>query len=122
MNGQGRDLLFDTSVCIIKLLNFGYQIPFFSSLTVKLSKFNHLPNRTELNTSSSRRTALKLFDYFGVFFCIKFGLVLHRTELQNELNMMHSGDEDTELCSVDRFGSVRSNRTEPNFLQQKTQK
>jgi hypothetical protein len=33
-------------------------------------------------------------------------------ELQNELNMMHSSDEDIELCSVVRFGSI-----EPNFLQ-----
>ena len=37
-----------------------------------------------------------------------------RTELQNELNMMHSSDENIELCSVDRFGSI-----EPDFLQKK---
>jgi len=40
--------------------------------TMKLSKFKHLSNRanrTDLNTSSSRRTALELFDYFCVFFC-----------------------------------------------------
>jgi pyruvate/2-oxoglutarate dehydrogenase complex dihydrolipoamide acyltransferase (E2) component len=37
-----------------------------------------------------------------------------RTELQNELNMMHSSDEGIELCSFDRF-----DRTEPNFLRKK---
>ena len=56
-----------------------------------------------------------IIQYFNnkiifVFFCKKF--FLH--ELQNELNMMHSSDEDIELCSVDRFGSI-----EPNFLQKK---
>ncbi len=56
--------------------------------------------RTELNTSSSRRTALELFDYFCVFF-INSSVRLDRTELQNKLNMMHSSDEDIELCSVD---------------------
>ncbi len=35
-------------------------------------------------------------------------------ELQNEPNMMHSGDEDDEFCSVDQFDSM-----EPNFLQKK---
>ena len=40
-----------------------------------------LPNRIKLNTCSSRRTALELFDYFGAFF-VKA-----------------------------RFGSIRSNRT-----------
>ena len=34
-----------------------------------------------------------------------------RTEFQNELIMMHSSDEDIELCSVDRFGSIEPNRT-----------
>jgi hypothetical protein len=71
--------------------------------TVKLANFKRLANRTELNTSSSRRTALELFDYFCVFF-IKSSVRFDRTELQNELNMMHSSDEDIELCSVDRFG------------------
>ena len=65
-------------------------------------------NGIELNTSSSRRTALELFDYFCVFF-IKSSVRFDRTELQNELNMMHSSDEDIELCSVDRFGSIESN-------------
>jgi len=32
-----------------------------------------------------------------------------RTELQNELNMMHSSDEDIEYCSVYRFGSIEQN-------------
>jgi hypothetical protein len=36
--------------------------------TVKLQNFKRLPNRTELNTSSSRRNALELFDYFCIFF------------------------------------------------------
>jgi len=36
--------------------------------------------RTELNTSSSRRTALELFDYFCVFF-IKSSVRFDRTEL-----------------------------------------
>ena len=58
-------------------------------------------NRTELNTSSSRRTVLGLFYYFCVFF-VKSSVRFDRTELQNELNMMHSSDEDIELCSVDR--------------------
>jgi hypothetical protein len=31
--------------------------------------------------------------------------------------MMHSGDEDIELCSVDRFDSI-----EPKFLQKNNQK
>jgi len=26
--------------------------------------------------------------------------------------MMHSSDEDIELCSIDRFGSIEPNRTE----------
>jgi hypothetical protein len=30
----------------------------------------------------------------------------YRTEFQDELNMMHLGDEDDEFCSVDRFGSI----------------
>ena len=34
--------------------------------TVKLQNFKRLPNRTELNTSSSRRTSFKLFDCFTV--------------------------------------------------------
>ncbi len=38
-----------------------------------------------------------------------------RTELQNELNMMHSSDEGIKLCSFDRF-----DRTEPNFLRKNT--
>jgi hypothetical protein len=29
--------------------------------------------------------------------------------------MMHSSDEDIELCSIERFGSI--DPTEPNFLQ-----
>ncbi len=37
--------------------------------------------------------------------------------IQNELNMMHSGDEDIELCSVDSFGSIEPNR---NFYKKNT--
>ena len=73
--------------------------------------------RTELNTSSSRRTVLGLFYYFCVFF-VKSSVRFDRTELQNELNMMHSSDEDIELCSVDQFGSIEPNRT----FYKKTQK
>lgn len=47
---------------LIEMLN-RLQKCFFLS-TVKLPIFKHLPNRTELNTNSSRRTALELFDYF----------------------------------------------------------
>ena len=79
---------------------------------MKLSKLKHFPNRIELNTSSSQRTALELFDYFCVFFVKK--VQFDRTELQNELIMMHSSDEDIKLYTVDR--------TELNFLQKKTQK
>ena len=50
--------------------------------TVKLSKVKRLPNRTELNTSSSRRTALELFYYFCVFFS-KSSVRFDRNELQN---------------------------------------
>jgi hypothetical protein len=89
---------------------------FNGSNTVKLSKFKRLPNRNELNTSSSRRTALEIFNYF-VFFFVKSSVRFDRTKLQNELNMMHSSDEDIKLCSVDRFGSIELNRT---FLQKNT--
>ncbi len=51
---------------------------FLVNYTMKLANFNRLPNcsqanriesnRTELNTSSSRQTALELFDNFCVFF------------------------------------------------------
>jgi len=54
---------------------------------VTLSKFKHLPKRTELNTSSSRLTAFSKKVRFD------------RSELQNELNMTHSSDEDNKLCS-----------------------
>ena len=50
-----------------------------------------------------RRTALEFFYYFCVFLSFV---------LQNELNMMNSGDEDDEFCSVNRLGSI-----DPNFLQ-----
>jgi hypothetical protein len=50
--------------------------------TVKLSKVNYLPNRTELNTSLSRRTALELLDYFCVIF-VKSSVRFDRNELQN---------------------------------------
>ena len=39
-------------------------------------------------------------------FLIIFVFFFDRTELQNELNMMHSSDEVNELCSVDRFESI----------------
>jgi uncharacterized protein (DUF486 family) len=55
------------------------------TFTVKLANFKRLPNRI----------ALELFDYFCVFF-IKSSVRFDRTELQNELNMMHSSDEDIE--------------------------
>jgi hypothetical protein len=64
---------------------------------MKLPKAERLPNRTDLNKSSSRGTALELFDYFCNFF-VRFD----RTELQNELNMMHSGDEDDVFGLVDQ--------------------
>ena len=48
-------------------------------------------------TSPLRRTALELFDYF----CIFFG--------KNELNMMHSGDENDQFVQL--TGSIEPNRT-----------
>ncbi len=76
------------------------------TFTVKLANFKRLPNRIKYEFV----TALELFDYFCVFF-IKSSVRFDRTELQNELNMMYSSDEDIELCSVDRFGSIEPNRT-----------
>ncbi len=52
-------------------------------------------------------------------FCNKFGSVrFDGTELQNELNLMHSGYEDDEFVQL--IGSVRFDRTDSNFLKKKT--
>ena len=67
---------------------------------MKLSKVKHLPKRTELKTSSSRRTALATLYKVARFDRIE-------PQLQNELNMMHSDDEDIELCSLDRFDRTK---------------
>jgi hypothetical protein len=65
--------------------------------------------RDTVKLSNSRTNSIyEFFDYFCVFFCKKFGK--NRAELQNELNMMHSSDENIELCSVDRFRSIERNR------------
>jgi hypothetical protein len=66
---------------------------------VKLTEVKFLPNR------------IKYELFFFVFFFVKSSARFDRTELQNELNMMNSSDEDIELCSVDRFGSIQPNRT-----------
>jgi len=47
--------------------------------------------------------------------------VFDRTEFQNELNMMHSGDEDDELCSVQseigfHYDSFTVNGLEINYF------
>ncbi len=62
------------------------------------------------NGSEPHSNFLIIFVFF-----LKNSVRFDRTELQNELNMMHSSDEDIELCSVDRFGSI-----EPNFIQKNT--
>ena len=67
---------------------------------MKLSMVKRFPNRIDLNTNSLRRTALELFDYFCFFVKKKR---FDRIELQSELNMMRSGDQNAELCSVERF-------------------
>jgi hypothetical protein len=61
---------------------------------------------------ASRTRTFPNFLIILCFFLKKFGSIE-----QNELNMMHSGDEDDELCSVDRFGSIQ-----PNFIQKKSTK
>ena len=51
--------------------------------------------------SSPRRTTLELFGYFRVF---EKKIGSNETELElDELNMMHSCDEDDEFCSVDCY-------------------
>ena len=41
----------------------------------KIFTVKRLPNWTELNKSSLRRTTLELFDYFCILCCKKFGLI-----------------------------------------------
>jgi hypothetical protein len=57
--------------------------------TVKLSKVKRLPNRTELITSSSRRTALELFYHFCVFF-LKSSVRSKRTSKLTEYDAFKS--------------------------------
>jgi hypothetical protein len=57
--------------------------------------------RTELNASSSRRTALADIRFFVIS-----SVRSDRTGLQNERNIMHSGYEDGEFCSLDRLNSI----------------
>jgi hypothetical protein len=73
-------------------------------LTVKLSKVKRLPNRTELNTSSSRRTALELFYYFCVFFS-KISVRFDRNELYTK---KHKNNQKIRKSS----GTVRSDKIE----------
>ena len=47
--------------------------------------FNEEPNRTELNASLSRRTALELFDYF----CKKFGSIEPNFKMNFRIKMMN---------------------------------
>jgi hypothetical protein len=78
---------------------------------VKLSKVKHLPKRTELNTSSSRRTALELFGYICVYFLYKVARFDRiEPQLPNELNMMHSDDEDIEFDRFDRTKLLTKNK------------
>ena len=71
-----------------------------------------MPNRTEL----IRVRHVEPHSNFLIIF-VKSSVRFDQTEFQNDMKMMHSSDEDIELCSVDRFGSI-----EPNRLQKKTQK
>ena len=78
--------------------------PFISnySETIEL-KVNFGSNRIEPNSIEPIRVR-HYYSNFSEFF-LKRLIRFDRTELQNELNMMHSGDENDELRSVDRFGS-----------------
>jgi len=70
-----------------------------------------LPKRTELNTSSSRQTALELFYYFCVFFLkssVRFGSI----ETNFKINWIWCIQVSKILNYVDLIDSVRSNRTE----------
>jgi hypothetical protein len=78
--------------------------------TVKLSNSNHLPKRTERKKPNRIKYEFVTANRTRTF------LYLYRNELQN---MMHSSDEDIELFSIDRFGSIEPN---PTFYKKKTQK
>lgn len=58
----------------------------FNQDTVKLLNFK--PNRIESNTSSLRRNALELLDYFCLF-VVKSSVRLDRSNRTDQLNKIH---------------------------------
>jgi hypothetical protein len=84
--------------------------------TVKLSKVKCLPKRTELNTSSSRRTALELFYYFCAFF-LKSSVRSKRFSKLTEYDAFKSW-----RYWIMLNWSIRFDRTEPNRTELYTKK
>ncbi len=79
----------------------------FNQDTVKLLNFK--PNRIESNTSSLRRNALELLDYFCLF-VVKISIRLNRSNRTDQLNKNHRLHSLNASCSV--HFKVRFDRTE----------